>query len=283
MKLSHINLVAFFELAKARSFSKAAENLHITQSALSQRIAKLEADLEVSLFIRESSGITLTDQAQALLRYCQMAQSIEEETLGNLNLNQSELSGTIRVAGFSSVMRSVIIPAISPFLRAHPKINCEFSSYEVFELFEVLRSSKADVIILDYHLQKSGIIEHAIGKEEYVVIESSKYKGPSDLYLDHGPNDNATESFLKFQNIATKPYRRGFMGDVYGIIDGVEQGLGRAVMSEHLIRQNKKIKIIKGYKKYYRDITLNYYDQPYYSKLHQAICQEIQNKASNFF
>jgi DNA-binding transcriptional LysR family regulator len=283
MKLSHINLVAFYELAKSRSFSRAAENLHITQSALSQRIAKLEADLEASLFIRESSGITLTDHAQALLRYCQMAQSLEEETLGNLNLNQSEISGTIRIAGFSSIMRSVIIPALAPFLRANPKINCEFSSYEVFELYDVLRSSKADVIILDYHLDKSGIVEHTLGKEEYVVIESSKHKGPSDLYLDHGPNDNATESFFRFQKVNNKPYRRGFMGDVYGIIDGVEQGLGRAVMSEHLIRQNKKVRIVNGYKKYFRDITLNYYEQPFYSKLHQAVCQEIINEASNYF
>lgn len=46
--------------------------LNITQSALPQRILNLESDLGSTLFIRESSGILLTELGQRMLRYCQM-------------------------------------------------------------------------------------------------------------------------------------------------------------------------------------------------------------------
>lgn len=283
MKLPSHQVSAFIELAKSKSFSKAANTLAVTQSALSQRISNLEVDLETTLFIREPSGLILTTAGEMLLRYCQTAQSLEEEVLKSLKSNSTRFAGTFRIAGFSSIMRSIIIPSLSPFLRDNPDVICEFKSFEVAELFDVLRSSKADIVILDYHLNKNGIIEHIIGQEEYVVIESRAYESPSDLYLDHGPHDNATESFFKFQSSAPKTFRRSFMGDVYGIINGVEEGLGRAVMSKHLLKNNKKVKTLKGYKKYVRDITLNYFEQPFYSTLQKEIVNQICKNSKVFF
>lgn len=283
MKIPSHHASAFIELAKTKSFSKAAIKLSITQSALSQRIAHLEADLETTLFIREPSGPILTTSGEMLLRYCQTAQSLEEEVLKSLKSTSTNFAGTFRIAGFSSVMRSIIIPSIAPFLRENPEVVCEFKSYEVAELFDVLKSSKADIVILDYHLKKNGIIEHIIGKEEYVVIESKSFESPKDLYLDHGPHDNATESFFNFQSSAPKSLKRTFMGDVYGIINGVEEGLGRAVMSRHLLKNNKKIKIIKGHQKYLRDITLNYFEQPFYPSLHKEIVKQICKNSKAFF
>lgn len=283
MKLSSHHMSAFVAVAKFRSFSKAAESLAVTQSALSQRISNLESELETTLFIRDPAGPFLTTSGEVLLRYCQTAQSLEEEALNQLKSSTARFSGTFRIAGFSSVMRSIIIPSLAPFLRENPEVICEFQSYEVVDLLDTLRNAKADVIVLDYHLNKKGIIEHTLGQEEYVAIESSKYKSPNDLYLDHGPHDNATESFFNSQANAPKTFRRTFMGDVYGIIDGVERGLGKAIMSKHLLKNNKNVKIIKGHKKYVRDITLNYFEQPYYSSLQKAIVEEITSNAGNFF
>lgn len=159
---------------------------------------------------------------------------------------------------------------------------CEFKTFEMNELYETLRNSTADIIILDHHLNKNGIVEHTLGQEEYVVIESSSYDSPDDLFLDHGPQDSATESFFKFQSSTPKAYRRSYMGDVYGIITAVEEGLGRAVMSKHLLKNNKKIKALKGFKKYQLDVTLNYFEQPFYSALHQEIAKQICKNAKAY-
>lgn len=282
MKIASAQLEAFSETAKLRSFSRAADKLGITQSALSQRVAKLEGDLETTLLIRDPSGPVLTEAGEILLRYCQMNDSLEQEVLGKLKSSTGELKGIIRIAAFSSVLRSVIIPSLAPFLRANPGVSCEFRSYEVVDLFGVLKNSEADLVVLDYRLQRSGYAEHILGEEEYVVIESSKFKSPDTVYLDHGPHDVATEMFFRAQPHASKSYTRGYMGDIYGIINGVEQGLGRAVMSRHLLRNNRAVRVIKGYRRYQRQITLNYFEQPYYSRLYQAVIEQIVKNSRAF-
>ena len=276
-------LSAFHEVSRLKSFTLAAEKLFVTQSALSQRISKLEKELDVTLFIRSPEGIELTESGYQLLRYCEQQNQLESEVLSNLQVGSNQLAGIIRIASFSSIMRSVIIPSLSTFLRNNKSVTCEFQTYEVVDLFDVLKSGKADLVILDYHLNKSGVVEHVIGKEEYVLIESIKHTDSPDVYLDHGPSDNATESFFLFQGEKNKKIRRTFMGDVYGIIDGVESGLGKAVMSRHLVEENSKIKILKSSKKYFRDVTLNYFEQPYYSKLQNMIVNEIIEKSKKVF
>jgi len=77
MGLSSSHLEAFAAVAQAGGFSKAAKILHLTQSALSQRIMNLEDDLAITLFIRDPSGLRLTPAGDELLRYWQMHHGLE--------------------------------------------------------------------------------------------------------------------------------------------------------------------------------------------------------------
>jgi LysR family transcriptional regulator (chromosome initiation inhibitor) len=280
MKISSLGLQAFSQTALKLNVTQAAKDLGLTQSALSQRIALLEADLELTLFIREPRGLKLTEAGQKLLRFASLQRKIEEEVLLELKGSRQELAGHLSLAGYSSILRSVIIPALAPFLRKHPKVQIDFQSYEMFELPEALKTARADLIVMDYALHKKGIAEKTLGQEEFVVIESSKFEGAEDIYLDHGPEDNATEEFFRSQSKAPIFYRRSFMGDVYGIIDGVEKGLGRAVMSRHLIEDNSKIRLVRGFKEYKRPVTLHYFEQPFYPRLMKTVIEELSAKAS---
>lgn len=282
MKISHLGLQAFQQTATDLNITLAAQNLGLTQSALSQRIAQLEDYLEVSLFVREPRGLKLTEAGERLLRFASINHSLEEELLAEFRGSQGELAGTFRLAGYSSVMRSVLIPSLAGFLRKHPRVHVHFQSFEVAELPQVLSTLKAEAIVMDYSWNKKGIAEQVLGFEEFVAIESAKHDAPTDLYLDHGPWDNATEDFFKAQPRAPKQLRRSFMGDVYGIIDGVELGLGRAIMSRHLIHDNRRVRSVSGYNKYRRPVTLHYFEQPYYSKLAQEIHRELLSKAPEF-
>ena len=282
MKLNSGQLEAFFKTATLQSFSKAADHLGVTQSALSQRIANLESDLQVALFIRNSKGLVMTTAGEILLRHCLVQDSLEKEALSQLKNSQQELSGVIRLAAFSSVLRSVVIPALSKFLRAHPKVRLEFSSYEVSELLGVLQNGSADLVVTDFSVQRSGIVETVLGREEYVAIQSVKYPVAENLYLDQSPEDHATEAFFQFQGSFPTNFRRTYMGDTYGIITGVEQGLGKAVMSKHLLKGNKAVKIMSGYKKYYLNVRLCHFEQPYYSRLHLAVTSALTQAAGEY-
>lgn len=282
MKISHLALQAFTQTASSLNITKAAAKLGLTQSALSQRIASLEADLEVTLFVREARGLKLTEAGERLLRFSLLNEKFEEELLFELKGNQTDLAGTITIAAYSSVLRSVIIPAMATFLKKHPRVQVYFQSYEMPDLENTLKTANADIIITDYKWEKKGIASCVLGEEEFVVIEPIKISPPENLYLDHGPSDNATEDFFKQQSRYPKVLRRSFMGDVYGIIDGVELGLGRAVMSKHLILDNKKIKILKNYHTLKRPVTMYYFEQPYYSRLMKKILEELEKNAGNY-
>lgn len=274
MNISHLNLSAFYACSQTLNVSLAAAKLGLTQSALSQRLLALENDLEITLFIRDPKGLILTTDGEKLLRYAEQAKIAEDEIL--LDLKGKDTGGTIRVAGYSSVMRSKIIPTLSPLLRKHDNVQGDFQTYEMIELPKILETSRADFILLDYRLNKKSVIEEHLFDEEYVVIESAKYSTSTDIYLDHAPQDTLTEDFLKFQKIENN-FKRNYFGDIYGIIQGVEEGIGRAVMSRHLIDGNKKIRIVKGFRKYLRPVVLHYYERAFYPKLHKLVLNEFSS------
>lgn len=272
MKLSHLNLSAFYACAQELNVSAAAQKLGVTQSALSQRLSALESELELTLFIRDPKGLILTDEGTKFLRYAEQIKNAEDEIL--LDLKGGKLGGTIRIAGFSSVMRSKVMPALAPFLRKHPELMVDFQTFEIFELPKILETSRADFILLDYALEKKNIKGLKLFEEEYVVIESARYDSPTDVYLDHAAHDMATEEFFHAQKLVPN-YKRMYMGDIYGIVQGVEEGLGRAVMCRHLIEDNKKIKIVKGFKKFNKPVAVHYYERSYYPKLHELVLKVL--------
>lgn len=283
MSLSSIHLDAFSEICRVKNFTKAAENLHVTQSALTQRIQNLEEDLETTLLVRDRTGIRITEAGERLLRYCQMRERLEEEAVGELKApTQKEIAGVLRVGGYSSVIRSVLMPALSKFVVENPKVQLAFEAYEMNELEEVLLRGDADLIVIDYESRRQGFKSDVLGDEEYVIIEPKVSSHRNDTYLDHDPADQATFDFFRAQGKKVPEFHRAYFGDVYGILDGVKLGYGRAVMSKHLIQNEPEIRIVKGFKSRTVKVRLTYFDQPYYSKVQQRVIDELKNKAPQF-
>ena len=149
MSFNSDQLDAFMEIARLQSFSKAARYLSVSQPALSQRVQKLEESLRTTLIIRDPLGIKLTDAGHKLLRYCSLRQDLEKNILADISIEQpsSLLSGTVRVAGFSSVMRSVIIPSIDGLFHEGGNIRLEVLIREFSELSPLLRTAQTDFVV----------------------------------------------------------------------------------------------------------------------------------------
>jgi DNA-binding transcriptional LysR family regulator len=283
MSLPSSYLDAFLAVAKTEGFSSAAKKLNITQSALSQRIKNLEDEMGLTLFIRTPMGANLTEQGERLLRYCQTRDSLEEELIYDLNTSKTfEMAGTIKIAGYSSVLRSVLMPSLKPLLEKHPNILCEFICATNIELPSLLQRSEVDFIVMDSKIEKANLQTQILGHENYVMIERKKSSERNDIYLDNDSNDRATELFFKAQGGKAPKYRRSYFDDCYGIIDGVALGLGRAVMPEHLVSDNNMIKITKPAKPYKVDVVLHYFQQPFYSRLHEAVIESLSKNADTF-
>lgn len=275
MQLSSRQLEAFVAVARALSFTRAAEHLNLTQSALSQRIRKLEEELGAALFVRAPGAVRLTDTGNRILRFCETRASLESEILADLAASRSdELAGDIRLAGYMSIMRPVALPGLASLLREHPKVHCELINADLKSLPGMLKQGEADLIILDHKLPWAAVEAFHLGDEAYVAIESTRFTTRQDVYLDINPDDQVTERFFQFQGAGPR-YRRAYMADVYGIIDGVALGIGRGVVPLHMLAGRQDVRVLPEYRAQPTGVWLHHFTLPCYPRLQQTVVEML--------
>ncbi len=275
MNLSQIQLQAFQEVVRSGSFTKAAEALHLTQSALSHRIRNLEESLERTLFLRMGKQIRLTADGERLLQFCRTQSQFEEEFLSGWSSKQ-DLAGTLRVGGVSTLVRSVALPSIAGLLKSHPKVKLELYTRELRDIPLLLSSGEADMVLSTQALE--GFAFEKIGQEENILIEPV---GVAPLlYLDHDHEDRTTMDFFKLQKKQPEKIDRLLLDDIYGILDGVSQGLGRAVVPRHLLSVASDVRVIRGLLPLKTPVYLIYVKQPYYPKIHLLARAELKRGAA---
>ena len=275
-RLSSAQIESFMTLARELNFSRAAERLHITQPALTKRIQNLEETLGQVLFMRLRGGLELTESGRILQRHAASVERQEEELLDSLVSGSAGISGFFRLASFSSCLRSVLIPAIGGLLRANPRLSCQFIKAEAHELQDLLIEGKVDFSVSLSECERMGIENVRIGIERNVLIESARYQHRDDCYIDHEPRDNFTERFFLIQTGATVPNMlRAYFDDIYGLLDAVSEGVGRAVVPLHLVRPEHQVRLVPGFRPYEVPVILHFHSQPYYTKLHRAVIDTL--------
>ncbi|MFG6653190.1 LysR family transcriptional regulator [Scandinavium sp. M-37] len=119
------DLLSFMVVARERSFTRAAAQLGVSQSALSHAMRNLEARLDVRLLTRTTRSVAPTEAGEKLLtRLGPQLQQIEDE-LNALHALRNKPAGNIRITAGEHAMQSVLWPALRPFLARYPDIHVE--------------------------------------------------------------------------------------------------------------------------------------------------------------
>jgi DNA-binding transcriptional LysR family regulator len=279
--LSSAQLEAFSAVARFLSFSKAADELGITQPALSKRIQLLEDAIGVSVFVRSRTGVSLTEAGHEVLLYCRTKAAMESELLAKFSEAKSgELAGAIRIAGPSSLMRPIVFPALAALIRDNPRVEVELYVRETVDLLPMLLHAEVDFILCDTEIVRAGLEKENLGYETIVLIESSKHQSRSDVYLDAHPKDMFTQVYFSHRSEKAS-FRRAFLQDEYGIIDGVALGLGRAIVHQHMIPKQLSVRIVPSFKPIRSPVVLHYQAQPVYTRLHREIRKVLNRNFSS--
>lgn len=275
MKINSSQLEAFFAVGKNLNFTKAADAIGVTQSALSQRIAKLESDLETTLFIRDRTSVRLTEMGEFVLRYCQTTEIAENELLVKLKGSKTELSGTLRIGGFSSVNRSILMPALQNLMKTHAKLGVQVITREIKELESLLKSAEVDYILTNQKSLAEDIENIFLGYEDNVLVKL-KNAPNTNVFLDHDESDPTTKSYFRQNKLNFNPSNMRYLDDVYGLLDGVKQGYGKAVLPIHLIENDKYLEVINPKQTLQVKVYLQFYRQPYYRYTHDLVVRDIE-------
>src|SRR4051794_35473447 len=122
------DLRAFLAVARERSFTRAAAQLGVSQSALSQTIRGLEARLGLRLLSRTTRSVAPTDAGERLLRNVGPHLDEIDAELATLSELREKPAGTIRITAGDHAIRSVLWPKLAKFLPDYPDIKVEITT-----------------------------------------------------------------------------------------------------------------------------------------------------------
>jgi DNA-binding transcriptional LysR family regulator len=129
MRRDNVNdLTAFIAVAREQSFTKAAAQLGVSQSALSYTIRTLEARLGLRLLTRTTRSVSLTEAGERLLHSIGPRFDEIESEIAALSAMRDKPAGTIRITTVEHAAETILWPALAPLLAEYPDINVEIIS-----------------------------------------------------------------------------------------------------------------------------------------------------------
>ncbi|WP_241284057.1 LysR family transcriptional regulator [Pseudomonas aeruginosa] len=120
------DLLSFVAVAREGTFTRAAAQLGVTQSALSQSISGLEARLQIRLLTRTTRSVSPTAAGERLLNAIGNRFDEIEEELDELSALRDKPSGTVRITCGDHIQRTLLLPRLTPLLLEYPDIKVEF-------------------------------------------------------------------------------------------------------------------------------------------------------------
>lgn len=231
----------FISVAKFNNFYSAAKDLHLTPSAISHSINKLEAELGISLFIRDKRGAKLTYDGEQLLFYAQKIIDNEEALLQNAARLSGKDTGTVVIGTVNSVCQHWLPNIINTFTKLYPKINIIVHQGGYQDIVTWLETGQADIGFLPEPLAKQFDFVR-VHKERLICVVPNNFKPKNNISIEVSDINNLTlvnqsnvnnidtSIFLSKHNLKfDSPFS---INDDQSLIAIVESGLGFCIMPE---------------------------------------------------
>ncbi|HVZ51026.1 MAG TPA: transcriptional regulator CynR [Pseudolabrys sp.] len=173
MELRHLRY--FLAVAEARSFTAAADRLHITQPTLSQQVKQLEQLIGTLLFERRSKEIELTAAGRLFKPYCErILKEIEQSRLAISEL-EGLMRGTLRMAVFHSFSHSMLPPIMSEFALRYPGVHVTARLVPRSEMERDLLSGELDFAVAYVGDDDEQLVAERLFDEELVLIVGARH------------------------------------------------------------------------------------------------------------
>ena len=154
------------------SFSKTAELLGQTPSAISRKISQLEKQLNFQLFTRTTRRISLTDEGKIVTEKAQQALSVINDIQDNANWNHSIPQGKLKVDAPAPFLEHCIVPYLADFMAKYPQVEIELASFDTqIDLIE----KQVDVAFRIGQLKDSSLHYRPVGRSLLRILASPMY------------------------------------------------------------------------------------------------------------
>lgn len=165
-------LITFLQMTESRNFSKAAEILGYSQSAVTLQIQQLERELDKKLFDRIGRSVTITQYGQEFIPYAQEVVSAAGKAW-NFAKEDSEIEGEIRVGSMESIMRAVFPEVLRIYHKRFPKVRVVVEIGSEGLLTEMIHRNELDVAYLVGRKKNEPDFKNIKETEEKIAVISN--------------------------------------------------------------------------------------------------------------
>lgn len=184
----------FYVVANHKNITKASEELHISQPAISKSIKNLEDQLGGQLFVRTKRGVILTEEGKEFYNYIKQAieyiNNAENKFTDLINLE----TGTIRIGISTTLTKEFLLPYIEEFHDKYPKIDIQINTNVSSELLSKLRNGLLDIVIL-----------HLVDKNYGDDVEITKCKKITDCFAVNKKYKDLIDKELSIKDLNNYP------------------------------------------------------------------------------
>lgn len=286
MSLLSPQLQAFLAIVKHKTVHAAASSIHLTQTAVTQRIRALEARIGTTLFIRTRKGMVLSQDGEVLLRYCHAVKDIEGEALAQIKGAGINTDVQMSITGPTSIMRSRIIPLCIPVMKKFPHLLMHFDINDLETRIKSLRSGESQFAVIKPEDVAPEMMSKKLKPERYVLVCSSAWKNrktrdiiQTERIVDYDPLDMMTYDYLKHFNLFDiARHDRHFVNRTDALATLLVSGCGYGVLTIEFSKpyiESKQLIVMNAGKIYENNMSLAWYERHEPPKYFSAIVNAI--------
>ncbi|MDR2570427.1 MAG: LysR family transcriptional regulator [Oscillospiraceae bacterium] len=244
---------AFIKVVELGSFSKAADELYVSQPSISTYITSLEKELNTVLLNRRAKALSTTPAGEKFLDKAKKMLSLKQETIIMLKNLSDDVSGVIRIAASSVPAFYLLPPILADFHKLYPNISFDMRQADTTDVIQEIAAHKADIgfagsMLGDkkcdyYEFVNESLLFIAPNDSTYSVsreyeLEELLYKG-SFIAREFGSGTRIQyEKFFTENGIILNEIKTcAIIDSTHGIINAVINGMGISIVSDIAVEQ----------------------------------------------
>lgn len=178
MNLNHIK--SFISIVKNKNFSKAANELYITQPTISNHINKLEKELDSKLFIRNSKQVSLTESGELFYKYALNMIQMESNLKNQINEYKNDIAGHLKIMASTVPEKYYLINEVDAFHKKFPSVKFDIRRSDSKKIIKAINQSKIDFGIIGTTLLDSQLVYTELFADEIILVGNKKFYNSID-------------------------------------------------------------------------------------------------------
>lgn len=242
-------LQVLIALSQNENISKAAEELNVTQSAVSQALKNLEGKVGFPVVTRQGKSVNLTENGMRLAKVAKQYFKRLEETIEQIHLENHEIKGKVHVGSLYGLGKTWLSSRMLDFLTSYPELEVKLSMDFPETVIKKFEQHEIDCLIMPEHLVPAFADKLDLHSEYTTLVFSDKFKinsqtelkdilsYPIIFYETNDPNFYrwCREKF----GVVPRNIRPRLVVNSFGqMLQAVSEGLGIAVVPTHVLKRS---------------------------------------------